>query len=205
MIQNKLLVFFLLNFIFVGMLQAQKITLGKIKFDGKIVEVMITAEGDTIILSNFSEITVSGNRYGTRKEAYHYKRVKRRAVKVYPYAVEAIRIFNEVEIYTKDLKKRHRKKHIRRLQKELDSKFKKPLKRLSRYEGFVLMCMIERELDQPLYDMVKGLKGWFTAKYWGSFAKLYGYNISVGYNPTKDPILENILEDLDVSFDIARN
>ena len=119
--------------------------------------------------------------------------MKRRALKVYPYAVEAIRIFNEVEIYTKDLKKRNRKRHIKRLQKELEVKFKKPLKRLSRYEGFVLMCMIERELNQPLYDTVKGLKGWFTAKYWDNLAKVYGYSITTGYNPKKDPILENIL------------
>lgn len=202
MLKKRLPLLLLLSFLMLGTLQAQKIS--KMKFDGKIVEIMVTEEGDTIILDGFGEITVSGDRYKTRKEAYHYKRMKRRALKVYPYAVEAIRIFNEVDIYTKDLKKRNRKKHIKRLQKELEVKFKKPLKRLSRYEGFVLMCMIERELNQPLYDTVKGLKGWFTAKYWDNLAKVYGYSITNGYNPKKDPILENILEDLDVSFDMAR-
>ena len=205
MIQKKFtLLLFLLCNVFLGDLVAQDLRIDSMVFNGKIVEIMITEDGDTIIIgSDFDEITVSGNRYKTRKEAYHYERMKRRAVKVHLYAVDAVRIFKEVDIYTKDLKKRNRKKHIKRLHKELKEKFEDPLKKLSRYEGFVLMCMVQRELDQPLFDIVKSLKGWFPANYWNNMAKMYGYNITSGYNPKLDPILENILEDLDVSYSLA--
>lgn len=207
MIQKKfiLLLFLLLNVFFADLL-AQELKIDSMLFQGKIVEIMITGDGDTIIIgSDFDEITVSGNRYKTRKEAYHYERMKRRALKVHLYAVDAVRIFKEVDEYTKDLKKRNRKKHIKRLHKELKVKFEDPLKKLSKYEGFVLMCMVERELDQPLFDIVKTLKGWFPANYWNNMAKMYGYDITSGYNPKKDPILENILEDLDVSYKLANN
>ncbi len=150
------------------------------------------------MLADFSEVSITSNQYATRKEQYHHYRVKRRALKVHKYAVEAIRVFKEVEETTSNMKKRKRKKHIKRLQKELKKSFDAPLRKLSRYEGFVLMCMIERELDKPLYSLVKDLRGWWSAKYWSNIALIYGYNIKDGYDAKKDPILERILKDLKV-------
>lgn len=168
------------------------------EIDGQVVEWLITDDGDTVILADFSEVSITSNQYATRKEQYHHYRVKRRALKVHKYAVEAIKIFKEVQETTTDMKKRKRKKHIKRLQKDLKKSFDAPLRKLSRYEGFVLMCMIERELDMPLYKLVKGLKGWWSAKYWSNLALIYGYNIKDGYDAEKDPILERILNDLKV-------
>ena len=65
------------------------------------------------------------------------------------------------------------------------------------------MCMVEREVGKPLFEIVKSLKGWFPANYWNNMAKMYGYNITSGYNAKKDPILENILSDLNISHDLV--
>jgi hypothetical protein len=179
-------------------------TIEKAVFDGEVVEFLITENGDTVVLANLGEVAITHNLYSNRKEQYHHYRVKKRAVKVHKYAVDAIRIFNEVQDVTNNMKKRKRKKHIKRLQKELKSEFDAPLRKLSRYEGFVLMCMIERELDMPLYDLVKDLRGWWSANYWSSLASLYGYDIKEGYIPTRDPILENVLRDLKISNELAK-
>ncbi|MGB0861635.1 MAG: DUF4294 domain-containing protein [Saprospiraceae bacterium] len=173
-------------------------------FDGEVVEFLITENGDTVILASLGEVAITHNLYSNRKEQYHHYRVKKRAVKVHKYAEDAIRIFNEVQNVTNNMKRRKRKKHIKRLQKELKSEFDAPLRKLSRYEGFVLMCMIERELDMPLYDLVKDLRGWWSANYWNSLASIYGYNIKDGYDPNRDPILENVLRDLKISNELAK-
>jgi hypothetical protein len=207
MIQKKriLLLLLLLVNAFLGTITAQTTRLDSMSFRGKIVEILITEDNDTIIIgSDFDEITVSGNRYKTRKEAYHYDRTKIRALKVYPYATKAVQIFEDINMYTLDLKKRNRKQHIQRLHKELKVEFEDPLKKLSRYEGYVLMCMVERELNQPLYEVVKTLKGWFPANYWSNMAKMYGYDITSGYDPKDDPILENILADLEISRNLVK-
>lgn len=174
------------------------------KFDGQVVKFLIGDNGDTIILADLGEVAVTSFTYSSKKEQYHYKRVKLRALKVYPYATEAIKLFYEVQDYTTDMKKRNRKRHIKRLQKELKKKFEEPLKKLSRYQGYVLMCMIERELDSSLYELVKDLRGWWSANYWNNIGKIYGYKLKEGYNPKKDPILENVLSDLDVSYELAK-
>lgn len=182
---------------------AQKGKVEEAKFDGEVVKVLITEEGDTIILADFGEIAITDNRYLTRKEQYHHYRVKNRALKVHGYAVEAIRLFNEVQEYTNDMKKRKRKKHIKQLQRDLKKQFDEPLRKLSRYEGYVLICMIERELGMPLYEIVKDLRGWWSANYWQTLSSAYGFDLKEGYQPEKDPVLENVLSDLKISGNLA--
>lgn len=197
-----ILLLFMLSWLFPTIANAQRDKneqgdrVEKMKMGDEIVEALITEDGDTIILADFGELSITSDMYPTRKEQYHYYRVKRRAIKVYPYALEAIRVFRQVQEETADMKRRKRKKHNKRLQKELKKKFDAPLRKLSRYEGFVLICMIERELDQPLYDIVREARGWWTASYWNNIGKVYGFKLKEGYDPNRDPIMERILSDL---------
>ena len=100
------------------------------------------------------------------------------------------------------MKKRKRKKHIKRLQKELKKEFKEPLKKLTKTQGLILVKMIEKELDTPFYKLVKGLRGGMTAAYWNQLGKLYGYQLKDKYTPGEDPILDAVLNDLDISYDL---
>jgi hypothetical protein len=144
-------------------------------------------------------------KFRSSKERRHYLRMKYHANEVYPYAVEAIRVFRELEETTADLKRRNRKKQIKRLQDDLENKFKEPLKKLTRTQGRILIKMIERELDIPMYNIVKDLRGGFTAGYWNAFGKMYDIDIKQGYNPEDDLILETILSGMDVSHNVAGN
>lgn len=174
--------------------------------DGQIVTAMITKDGDTIVIAELEDVSVTSmKKFKSSKERRHYLRMKYHANEVYPYAVEAIRVFRELEATTKDLKKRNRKKQINRLQDELEDKFKEPLKKLTRTQGRILIKMIERELETPMYDIVKDLKGGFSASYWNAFGKMYDIDIKAGYNPEDDPILEAILSGMDVSHKVAGN
>jgi hypothetical protein len=178
----------------------------KTEINGQIVTAMITKAGDTIIVAELDDVSVTSmKKFRSSKERRHYLRMKYHANEVYPYAVEAIRVFRELEATTKDLKKRNRKKQIKRLQDELEDKFKEPLKKLTRTQGRILIKMIERELDTPMYEVVKELRGGFTAGYWNAFGKMYDIDIKQGYNPEDDPILETILSGMDVSHKVAGN
>ena len=92
-----------------------------------------------------------------------------------------------------------------RLQKKLKKEFKDPLKKLTKTQGKILIEMIERELDTPFHTLVKNLRGGFTAGYWNTLGKMYGYNLKEGYIPGKDPILDAVLNDFDISYTVSRN
>ena len=167
--------------------------------DGEIVIARIT-DDDTIYIADLDYVSITSKRLFENREEYMlYLRYRRYANKVYPYAVEAIRIFRELDQVTKDMKKRHRNRHIRDLNNELKEKFGDPLKDLSKTQGIILVHMIEKELDTPLYFLIKDLRSGITARYWNTLGSLFGYKLREGYIRAEDPILDMVLDDFDIS------
>lgn len=178
---------------------------GRVTINGRVLPFMIDENGDTLILARLDGVTVSSPRtFKDREEYNQYNRYRRYAAKVYPYAVEAIRIFREVEAETQRLgKKRLQKKFIRDKQKELKEEFEEPLRNLTKTQGKILIKMIEKELDTPLYFLIKDLRSGVTASYWNTLGMLYGHNLREGYVAGEDHILDAVLNDMDISAEPA--
>ena len=102
------------------------------------------------------------------------------------------------------MKKRKRKKYMKNLQEELKTEFEEPLVKLTKLQGKILTKMIEKELDESMYDLLKNLRGTFNAMKWHSFGKLYSYDLKEGYEYGKYPILDAVLNDFDVSYRIEQ-
>lgn len=174
--------------------------------DGHFVTAMVTDDGDTIYMDRLRDISITSLRKFKSDEDYRkYMKFKRYAAVVYPYAKEAIKIFREVEYATATMKKRKRKKHIKHLQGDLKEKFEKPLKKLTKLQGKILIKMIERELDKDMFTLIRGLRGRLQAMYWHNASKLYSYDLKEGYEEGKYEILDAVLQDFDVSYRIEQD
>ena len=174
----------------------------RILLDGEVVTALIT-ESDTIIIADLDDVSVSSPRaFSDRNEYRRYLKYRRYAAKVYPYAVQAIRIFREVEYVTKNMKAGKKKRHIKRLQKEYKKEFKGQLKNLTKTQGKILIKMIEKELETPFYTLVKDLRGGMTATYWNQLGKLNGYDLKEGYIKGDDYIMDTVLQDFNISHDL---
>ena len=148
----------------------------KIEFDGQIVTALIT-ETDTFIIAELEDVSISSPRqFNNKDERRKYLKYRRYAAVVYPYASDAIKLFREVDYVTSTMNKRKRKRHIKRLSKELKKENKKTLKKLTKTQGFLLTKMIEKELDRPMYDLIKGLRGNMAASFWNQVGKINGYS-----------------------------
>lgn len=164
---------------------------------------MIDDCGDTLIVASLEGVSISSLRSFENDDDYRrYRRYRQYAIKVYPYAVQAIRIFRETEYAMNNLSNRESKRYIRRLQRELKDEFADPLKNLSKTQGLILIKMIERELDTPMYDLIKDLRGGITATYWNTMGKLFGHSIKDGYIDGEDRILDAVLDDFNVSYTV---
>lgn len=180
----------------------QEPAITKVKLKGKVYSALIS-NGDTLIVADLEDISITSLRkFADDKDYRKYLKFRRYANKVFPYAQEAIRIFRELEYASEHLSKKERKKEIKRLNKELKEEFEQPLVKLTKLQGKILIKMIERELDEKMYDLIKGLKGRFTAFYWHNFSKLYSYDLKEGYQYGKYTILDAVLQDFDLSFEI---
>ncbi|MEM0995163.1 MAG: DUF4294 domain-containing protein [Bacteroidota bacterium] len=171
-----------------------------VKVNGQIVKIMIDEQGDTLFLSTLDDMSISSPReFASREEYLRYRRYQIYAAKVYPYAREAIRIFTEVEEQADGMKNRKRKKFMKQKTEELKTEFEAPLRKLTKTQGKILVKMIERELDTPMYRLIKNLRGTFTAAYWNTFSKFYGHRLKDGYVRGEDHILDAVLDDLELS------
>lgn len=176
-----------------------------IEINGEIYPVIIT-DTDTMVVASIDDISLTSPRTFANPEDYRkYRKYKYYAAKVYPYAKEAIKIFRQTEYLTENMKKRKRKKYMKALQNELKVKFEDPLKNLSKTQGKILVKMIERELETPMFELIKNNQGKFKAFYWNQSSKLYGYRLKTGYIVGENPILDAVLQDLDISYDIEED
>ena len=180
--------------------QAEEAREEKITIEGHVFTAYITGN-DTIIMADLDELSVSSPKnFKDREERRRYRRYRFHGAKAYPYALKAIRIFKDVEESTENMSKRKRKRYVKKKYKQLKREFKKPLKNLTKTQGKLLIKMIERELDTPFYDLMKGMRGGFRASYWHQLGKFYNYNLKEGYVEGADPILDIVLNDFDVSY-----
>ena len=158
-------------------------------------------DNDTLYITSLEGISITAPRiFKDREEYRRYLLYRRYAAKVYPYAIKAIKIHNKVENETEELRKRKKKKHIKSVQKELKEEFMDPLKKLTKTQGKILVKMIERELDIPMFQLIKDLRGSTTASYWNTMSRFYGYKLRHKYIKGEDRILDSVLEDFDISL-----
>jgi len=175
----------------------------KLTIEGKIYPALITENGDTLILVDLDNVSITALRTFANDEEYRkYLRFRNYAAKVYPYAKEAIRIFRELEYVSQHMSKKEKKKKIAELEEQLTKEFEEPLTNLTKLQGKIMIKMIEKETGQPIYHMIKDLKGGFKAFYWNAFSKLYSYDLKEGYNRGQYPVLDAVLQDFDVSYRI---
>jgi len=204
---KQLISILILGFLFLSFASAQTgERKEKITLDGEIVTALITEDNDTILIADLEDVSISMPRqFANNDERRRYIKYRRYANVVYPYAGEAIKVFRELEYVTETMKPRERKKHIKRLQKQYKKEFKDPLKNLTKLQGKILIKMIEKELETPFYDLLKGLRGGMTASYWNSFGRLFGYRLKDGYIKGEDHLLDAVLHDFNVSYEMPSN
>lgn len=176
---------------------------GKVFVNGQQYSYELDECGDTLIVADLDDVSISSPKeFASREDYLKYRRYRKYAAKVYPYAVEAVKLFREVEYATNNMPDRKRRKYVKQLHKDLKRDFTDPLKNLTKTQGMVLLKMIEKELEVPTYDLIKDLRNGITASYWNTMGGLFGHDLKEGYKEGQDPILDAVLSDMDISYDI---
>ncbi len=177
----------------------------KIKLKGQVFSAMII-DGDTIIMADLEDISITSLRkFEDDAEYRKYLKMRRYANKVYPYAKEAIRIFEELEYARSTMSRRKFKKEAKRLEKELETEFEPQLAKLTKLQGKIMIKMIEKETGKSFYSLIKSIRGRMQAFTWNAFGKLYSYDLKEGYEEGKYKILDAVLQDFDISYSLDKD
>ncbi len=155
--------------------------------------------GDTIPLSYLTEVVVLERpTFETNEERRAYFRLRRKVLKVYPYAVIASEKLTEVTEATADLKKKRKvRKYSKKIEKYLREEFEAELKKLTRTEGMILIKLIYRQTGYTTWDLIKDYRGGINAVFYQTMAKFYDADLKATYDPftvEEDAMIETILQ-----------
>lgn len=146
---------------------------------------------------DLNEVTVVDHRiFKNDTLRYRYNQMKYYVKTILPYLDAAVKLFQEIEDNTSDMRKKDRRKYIRSREKEIKEKFEDKLANLNITQGRYLVKLIHRQLAINCYDIVKDLKNPVTAAYYQSWAKLNGINLNEDYKAENEPDLERIMKAL---------
>jgi hypothetical protein len=136
------------------------------------------------------------------KERLDYFVLKRKVLKVYPYAKMASERLKKLNSrLDKITSKRKRKKYTRMLEKFLQDELTAELKRLTRTEGQILVKLIYRETGSTAFSLVRELRNGFKAFTYNTIAKVFKISLKEKYDPfnvREDQFIEDILRNIDL-------
>jgi len=137
--------------------------------------------------------------YMDPKKRDEMRRLRYNVYKVYPYAVTAAFILDKVDRETATrTKKRDRKEYLKRLEEEMNSRFKDELKNLSMTQGQILVKLINRQTGRDCYSVIEEIKGGLNARIYQTAAFFFKNDLKAQYDPyNTDKDIETIVQEIE--------
>lgn len=157
---------------------------------------MMAIDGDTLYFASIEEVSISAQRrYASRRDYSRYQRLIHNVKVAYPYAQRAAGILEEMNHeFLKLETDRERNRYVKEVEERLMEEFGDELKSLTLTQGRILIKLIDRETGNTSYELLKELRGSFSAFFWQSVARLFGSNLKSEYDPLyEDRLIEDII------------
>lgn len=148
----------------------------------------IIVEGDTIPFIELRQVLVFPDfKFKNKRQEAKFDKLVYNVKRVYPYAKLAGARLREIEtnlgyITTESL----RKFYVKEEEKKLKDEFAEDLKKLTVSQGRILIKLIDRETGFTTYQIVKDLRGSFSAFVWQTLARIFGSDLKSEYDPLGD-------------------
>ncbi|MCB0667335.1 MAG: DUF4294 domain-containing protein [Saprospiraceae bacterium] len=170
----------------------------------------VVTDLDTMATIQLGECVISNDSDFQRRYQKRYWKTERKVIKVYPYAQAAGELMKD---YEADLAKIHgkraQKKYIKSAEDQLKEEFEGEIRRMTVSEGLILIKLIDRQTGDTSFELIKELKGSFSAFLWQSVARLFGSNLKEDYDPeVEDRIIEDVVRRIergDIKIPARRN
>ncbi|NNC50535.1 MAG: DUF4294 domain-containing protein [Flaviramulus sp.] len=172
----------------------------EIEQDSTTVEYLII-EGDSVPRTtiNLDEVMLLHKlKFDSRKDRIRYLILRRKTIKVYPYAKLAAERLDSMNSRMATLKKdRHKKRYTKRVQKYIEGEFSEELKKLTRTEGQLLVKLIHRQTGTTAFDLIKELRSGWRAFWYNTTASMFDISLKRVFDPLnekEDYLIEDILQ-----------
>jgi hypothetical protein len=171
-----------------------------VKQDSMQVHYMII-EGDSIPVTSvdLDEVLVLPRLYFEDRDArIRYIILRRKTMKVYPYAKLAAERLESLQQRLNSLqRKRDKKRYAKVIQRYIEEEFSEELKKLTKTEGQILVKLIHRQTGKTTFDLIKELRSGWRAFWFNRTASIFDISLKREFNPIDDEedyLIEDILQ-----------
>lgn len=159
----------------------------------------IMIEGDTIPTVELNEVLVFNKlNFGNSEARMRYLILRRKVIKVYPYAILAAdrleSLNNRLDLLKKNSEKR---RYTRMIQKYMEGEFTDELKKMTQTEGQILVKLIHRQTGVTTFELVRDLRSGWRAFWYNTTANMFNISLKREFDPMnvqEDYLIEDILQ-----------
>ena len=129
------------------------------------------------------------------RQKEQYDKLVRNVKKVWPYAKIIRRVYSELmDSIAKIPTEEGQREYVKSQEKVLRSQFEYELIHLTITQGKILVKLVDRETGNTTYEVLKELKGGFSAFMFQGIARLFGSNLKAEYDAKEeDRMIEDII------------
>lgn len=119
-------------------------------------------------------------------EKKYYIWLERRVDDIYPFLQKAVTEYYLVKDSADQIgSKRERRRYIKKRYNELADQYEEKLKQLSTSRGQILCKLIHKETGKTTYDIIKELRGGFSAFLWNTAGGAFNIDLKKEFDPEK--------------------
>jgi hypothetical protein len=144
----------------------------------------IIVDGDTFASITIQPVYIFEDYvFKNKRAASQWTRLKYNVKKVYPYALIAEARLKEFDAALANIpNEKDKKAYLDVAEKKLKDEFEEQLKNLTITQGEILIKLIDRQTGHTSYELVKRMRGKFSAFMWQSVAVIFGENLKEEYD-----------------------
>ncbi len=142
---------------------------------------------DTIALAQLPTCyIIEKHKFKNSRDEKRYWRLVRNVKKVLPYARLAGNKYKQLNEQLVNKTEGEKKFLMKKVEREIKKDFSKDIKNMTYTQGTILLKLIDRETSITAYDLVKELRGSFSAMFWQSVSLMFDNNLKAEYDPVGD-------------------
>ncbi len=152
--------------------------------------------GEQVIV--LDELTLRANpHFNNQLDRNYYFFLNKKLNRVYPLFLDALEQYNSIKAESANMSSAERNKYIKQRQSELAASYEKQLRDLTTTEGQVFAKLMNRATGKTVYDIIKELRGGWSAFWWNVKGNIADVSLKTPYDPHRfrdDLFIESLLQ-----------
>ena len=152
--------------------------------------------GETVVVMD-ELVLLNKPKFNNQLDKNYYFFLNKKLYRVYPLFLTALQQYRDIQKEMRVMDTAAKRKYVKDRQNMLADQYEKQLRDLTTTEGQVFAKLMNRATGKNVFEIVKELRGGWSAFWWNVKGKLADIDLKDQYNPHKnrtDEFLESLLQ-----------